>query len=186
MSNGQRLAYIRVSTVEQNIDRQLHGHDFDEKFVDKCTGSNTNRVSLDALKTHCRKGDSVHVHSIDRLARNLVDLLGLINFFVDKGVSVEFYKEGLVFTGEDNPFQNLQLQIIGSCAEFERSMINARIREGIQVRKSKGLPVGRKSVVDDNMRKRIIKADDDGVSKTEIANHEGVGRATVYRVLSKT
>lgn len=185
MSNGQRLAYIRVSTTEQNTDRQLHGLVFDEKFIDKCTGSNSDRVSLNSLKTHCRKGDSVHVHSIDRLARNLADLLGLIEYFIKKGVSVEFHKEGLLFTGEDNPFQKLQLQIIGSCAEFERSMINARIREGIQARRDKGLSVGRKSVVDDEMRKRIIKADDDGVSKTEIAKLEGVGRATVYRVLSK-
>lgn len=185
MNNGQRLAYIRVSTAEQNIDRQLHGIEFDEKFVDKCTGSNTDRASLAALKVHCRKGDSVHVHSIDRLARNLADLLGLITFFTEKGVSVEFYKEGLVFTGEDNPFQKLQLQIIGSCAEFERSMINARIREGIQARKDKGLSVGRKSVVDDDMRMRIVEADKNGMTKTEISKQEGIGRATVYRVLSK-
>lgn len=185
MSKGQRLGYIRVSTAEQNIDRQLHGLDFDEVFVDKCTGSNSDRVALNNLKTHCRKGDSVFVHSIDRLARNLADLLGLVTYFTEKGVSVEFSKEGLTFTGEDNPFQKLQLQIIGSCAEFERSMINARIREGIQARRDKGLSVGRKSVVDDEMRTKILESDESGMSKTEIAKMYGIGRATVYRVLSK-
>ncbi len=122
--------------------------------------------------------------SIDRLARNLADLLQLVQFFVDKGVALHFMKESLAFTGEDNPFQNLQLQIIGSVAQFEREMIRSRQREGIAARKAKGLPVGRKSVVSNAMRRDIVIASTEGVTKTEIAKKFGIGRATVYRVLS--
>ncbi|MFC3033589.1 recombinase family protein [Pseudoalteromonas fenneropenaei] len=183
MSNGQRLAYIRCSTVEQNTDRQLIGLEFDEVFIDKCSGSSAERPALKQLKSHSRKGDSLYCHSIDRLARNLVDLLQLIKWFTSKGIDVHFVSEGLSFTGEANPFQELQLQILGSCAQFERSMILARQKEGIAARKAKGLPVGRKSVVDEVMRQGIIQADRDGVSKSEIAKTFGIGRATVYRVL---
>ena len=184
MNTGQKLAYIRVSSIDQNTDRQLAGKDFDETFTDKCSGGSTKRDELNRLKAHCRKGDAIYCHSIDRLARNLQDLLILVEYFLSKGVEVHFDKEKLSFTGEENPFQNLQLQIIGSCAEFERSMIRARQREGIAARKAKGLPVGRKSVVDDDMRQRINQASSEGVSKTEIAKMFGIGRATVYRVLA--
>ncbi len=185
MSKGQKLAYIRVSSIDQNTDRQLAGMEFDETFTDKCSGSTAKREALTQLKSHCRKGDSLYCHSIDRLARNLSDLLLLVEFFIDKGVDVHFEKESLSFTGEDNPFQKLQLQIIGSCAEFERAMIRARQREGIATRKAKGLPVGRKSVVSDKMRKGIIQASSKGVTKTDIAKQFGIGRATVYRILER-
>jgi len=185
MSKGQKLAYIRVSSIDQNTDRQLAGMEFDEIFTDKCSGSSTKRTSLSQLKSHCRKGDAIYCHSIDRLARNLSDLLVLVNYFVDKSVDIHFVKESLVFNGEDNHFQNLQLQMIGACAEFERSMIRARQREGIAARKAKGLPVGRKSVVSKKMQQEILQASSKGITKTEIAKQFGIGRATVYRVIDK-
>ncbi len=185
MIKGQKLAYIRVSSIDQNTDRQLARMDFDEVFTDKCSGSSTKREGLSQLKSHCRKGDAIYCHSIDRLARNLSDLLNLVSTFIDQGVDIHFVKESLSFTGEDNPFQKLQLQIIGSCAEFERAMIRARQREGIAARKAKGLPVGRKSVVNDEMKRGILKASSDGVTKTEIAKMFRIGRATVYRVLER-
>ncbi len=185
MSIGQKLAYIRVSSIDQNTVRQLAGMEFDETFTDKCSGSSTKREALSQLKLHCRKGDAVYCHSIDRLARNLSDLLKLVEFFIDKGVEIHFVKESLSFTGKDNPIQKMQLQIIGSVAEFERSMIRARQREGIAARKAKGLPVGRKSIVSDKMQQQIIKASSKGITKTEIAKSFGIGRATVYRVLER-
>jgi DNA invertase Pin-like site-specific DNA recombinase len=185
MNAKHKLAYIRVSSVDQNTERQLADMEFDETFTDKCSGSTVQRDALIRLKVHCRKCDAVYVHSIDRLARNLADLQILVQFFVDKGVEIHFVKESLSFTGEDNPFQNLQLQIIGSCAEFERAMIRARQREGIAARKAKGLPVGRKSVVSDDMRDGILKAAKGGTTKAAIAKEFGIGRATVYRVLDK-
>ena len=77
---------------------------------------------------YLRDGDTLHVHSIDRFARNLQDLLTLISDLTSRAVTVQFHKEGLIFTGEDSPFQRLQLQIIGSVAEFERAMIRERQR----------------------------------------------------------
>ena len=70
------LAYIRVSTTDQNTDRQLSdsGLSFKKQFIDRCSGGTTNRPAIEDLKEYAREGDTIHVHSIDRLARNLVDL----------------------------------------------------------------------------------------------------------------
>ncbi|NMU53113.1 recombinase family protein, partial [Vibrio parahaemolyticus] len=91
------IAYLRVSTTDQNTDRQLtdSGITFDKSFTDKCSGGSTKRPALEALKDYVREGDTIHVHSIDRLARNLVDLKQLINDWTSQGVSVRFHKENL-------------------------------------------------------------------------------------------
>lgn len=91
----QTIAYVRVSTADQNTERQLDGLAFDRTFTDKCSGSTTDRPALKQLKEHVREGDTVVVHSIDRMARNLEDLLELINYFSSKGVQIRFIKESM-------------------------------------------------------------------------------------------
>ena len=141
---GKNVGYIRVSTAEQNTARQLEGVALDKTFEDKCSGKDANRPALQACLEFLREGDTLHVHSIDRLARNLQDLLSVIENLNKHSISIVFHKEGLTFTGGEDPFQRLQLQIIGAVAQFERSMIKERQREGIAIAKAAGKYTGRK------------------------------------------
>jgi DNA invertase Pin-like site-specific DNA recombinase len=104
---GQQIGYKRVSTVDQNTNRQLEGISIDKVFEDKSSGKNTARPQLQAALKFCREGDTLVVHSMDRLARNLTDLRLLVKDLTDRGVAVQFIKESLTFTGEDSPMANL-------------------------------------------------------------------------------
>ena len=100
-----KVAYRRVSTVQQNTARQLDGMAFDKEFTDKCSGKDRLRPELAAALAFCRQGDTLTVHSMDRLARNVIDFLGLVKELTDKGVTVEFmHPSHLVFSpGEEEP-----------------------------------------------------------------------------------
>src|SRR5271163_4880836 len=106
---GQLIGYIRVSTIEQNTTRQLEGLTLDRVFTDKASGKDTQRPQLTELIAFAREGDSVLVHSMDRLARNLDDLRKIVLTLTKRGVKVQFLKEGLHFNGEDSPMANLLL-----------------------------------------------------------------------------
>ena len=182
------LAYKRVSSVDQNHDRQLHGMDFDYVWIDKCSGSTKNRPELNRMLSESaslRKGDVLHVHSIDRLARNLKDLITMINDINQRGVSIKFHKENLEFTMEkDNPMQNLMLQIMGACAEFERSLIKERQMEGIRAAKLKGKRFGRPITITDEVKQQIVDQVKRGLPKTEVAKNHGISRTKVYQILN--
>ena len=115
---GQRVGYVRVSAFDQNAERQLDGVAVDRTFLDKKSGKNVDREQLDAMMAFVRQGDTVVVHSMDRLARNLDDLRRIVQTLTDKGVHIEFIKESLSFTGEDSPMANLMLSVMGAFAEF--------------------------------------------------------------------
>ena len=100
---GQRVGYVRVSSADQNPDRQLDGVLVERIFVDQASGKDAQRPELEALLLYVRPDDTVVVHSMDRLARNLGDLLHLVQSLTARGVAVEFLKEHLVLTGEDAP-----------------------------------------------------------------------------------
>src|SRR3984885_10031061 len=140
----KRVGYIRVSSVDQNTERQLEGQDLDKVFTDKASGKDTNRPQLQAALDYIREGDVLVVHSMDRLARNLDDLRRMVLDLTGKGVHVQFIKENLTFTGEESPMSNLLLSLLGAVAEFERSMIRERQREGIELAKKRGVYRGRK------------------------------------------
>lgn len=175
-----KVGYQRVSTVDQNLDRQeLEGAD--KTFSDKISGATRERPALDDLIQFVRSGDEVIVHSIDRLARDLRDLQDIIQTLNEKGVSVAFIKERLVFSGDaDDAFSKLQLQMMGAFAEYERNIIKIRQAEGIAKAKERGVYKGRKKTADDN---RIRKMKSAGHGATEIAETLGVSRMTVYRAL---
>jgi hypothetical protein len=109
---GQRVGYVRVSTLDQNEKRQLEGQLLDRVVTDKASGRDTARPQLTELLRFAREGDTVVVHSMDRLARNLDDRRALVRGLTRKGVRLEFDKESLVFTGEDSPTANLMLSVI--------------------------------------------------------------------------
>lgn len=177
-----KVGYARVSTVDQNLDRQeLDGAD--KIFSDKISGATRERPALDELMQFVRSGDEVIVHSIDRLARDLRDLQDIIQQLNDMGVSVSFIKERLVFSGDaDDAFSKLQLQMMGAFAEYERNIIKIRQAEGIAKARERGVYKGRKKRTDDN---RIRKMKSEGHGPTEISETLGVSRMTVYRALKQ-
>ena len=177
------VGYIRVSSVSQNADRQLDGVITEKNFEDKCSGSTTDRPQLKQCIEFIREGDTLHVHSIDRLARNLEDLLRLIRQITGKGVTLHFHKEGMSFSqGNSNPLQKLQLEVMGAVAEFERCLILERQREGIAIAKAQGKYKGgkRKKIVEfeskyKDYKNRIIP------SKTALAKELKISRPTLDR-----
>ena len=179
-----RVGYRRVSTIEQNLDRQDLG-DVERVFEDKASGKDTDRTELQEMMAYVREGDEVVVYSIDRLARDLRDLQSIITQLNDKGVSIQFLSERLVFRGSsDDAFAKLQLQMMGAFAEFERNIIRKRQAEGIAKAKAKGVYENRKrsKKVSD---KRIAELRADGLNNTEIADYLGVSRMTVHRSLKR-
>lgn len=136
---GQRIGYIGVSTFDQNPERQLEGVKVDRAFTDKASSKDVKRPQLEALMSFARTGDTVAVHSMDRLARNLDDLRRIVQALTQRGVHIEFVKEHLSFTGEDSPMANLMLSVMGAFAEFERFLIRERQREGIALAKQRGV-----------------------------------------------
>jgi DNA invertase Pin-like site-specific DNA recombinase len=180
---GQRVGYIRVSTIDQNADRQLEGVELDRTFTDKASGKDAKRPQLEALLAFVREGDTVLVHSMDRLARNLDDLRRIVQTLTKRGIRIEFLKEGLTFTGEDSPMAILLLSVMGAFAEFERSLIRERQREGINLAKSRGVYRGRKKSLSDDqvskMKDRILS----GEKKAIVARRLGISRETLYQYL---
>ena len=179
-ANTQSLGYIRVSTYEQNTERQLEGIELDMRFEDKLSGKSIERPSLQALIKHARKGDVVHCHDISRMARNVKDLILLIDTFIANGVTVKFHKESLVFKPDSkDPMQTLMLQMLGSVYEFERSMMLERQKEGIAIAKKKGVYKGRPTSVS---RTDIMAELNQGTSIRKTAAKLGCGSTTVTRV----
>lgn len=141
--SGKRVGYIRVSSFDQNTERQLEAIQLDKKFIDKASGKDINRAAFTELLNYVREDDLVIVHSMDRLARNLDDLRQIVQNLTLKKVQVQFIKESLTFTGEDLPMSQLLLSVMGAFAEFERSLIKERQKEGIAIAKNKGVYKGR-------------------------------------------
>lgn len=180
---GQRIGYIRVSTLDQNPERQLDNINVDRIFTDKASGKDTKRPELDALMCFVRTGDTVVVHSMDRLARNLDDLRHIVQLLTQRGVRIEFVKEQLSFTGEDSPIANLMLSIMGAFAEFERSLIKERQREGIALAKQRGAYRGRKKSLSDIEKMKLLDRIQRGDKKAQVARDFGISRETLYQYL---
>jgi DNA invertase Pin-like site-specific DNA recombinase len=185
-NNGHDVGYIRVSSFSQNTDRQLDGISLEKTFEEKASAKDAKRPVLQDCIGYLRSGDCLHVHSIDRLARNLMDLQKIVNTLNDKGVSVTFHKENLTFTGSnDNPMNKLMLQMMGAFAEFERALIKERQREGIAQAKKAGKQIGRKRALSDDQVAEIEKRVDAGEAKSKLAMEYGVSRQTLYSALAK-
>ena len=177
-----RVGYKRVSSIDQNLDRQDLG-DVERAFEEKVSGKDTNRAALQEMLGFVREGDEVVVFSIDRLARALRDLKSIIQQMNDKGVAVSFLSERLTFTGKaDDAFSRLQLQMMGAFAEFERNITRKRQAEGIAKAKERGVYKGRKKQVSDT---KIVELKSKGYGVTEIAEEMGINRVTVYRALKR-
>jgi len=179
---GQNIGYIRVSSEGQNTARQLDGIKLDIEYTDTMTGSIRNRPQLEECLSYIRKGDTLHVHSIDRLARNLRDLQEIIDGLVCKGVTVKFHSENLTFTGDDSPMNRLTLQMMGAFAEFERTITRTRQREGIDTAKKEGKHLGRPKL-DKKLKGEAEKLKSSGLSVSEISKQMNLSRPSIYKLL---
>ena len=174
------IGYIRVSTVEQNTARQLDGLALDKVYTDKCSGKDTDRPQLKVMLEHLREGDTVHVHDISRMARNVGNLLDLVESLRNRGVTLKFHKENMTFTPDKNdPMQELMLTMLGGLYQFERSMILERQREGIAIAKAEGKYKGRPKSID---RERVKQMLEDGISIRKIAAQLNISPSTVQAV----
>ena len=154
------FGYIRVSTVGQNTDRQLRDLNLPSEalYIDHVSGKDTNRPELQHLLKALRPGDIVHVHSLDRLARNLKDLMSLLDQIRNKGVEVRFHKENLTLSPDSNNLVSmLFVQIFGALAEWELALQKERQAEGIAAARKLGKPLGRPTTVTQE-QKEAVKA----------------------------
>ncbi|GAC1502224.1 MAG: recombinase family protein [Pseudarthrobacter sp.] len=180
---GQTFGYVRVSSLDQNTNRQLDGEQLDRVFTDQASGKDQNRPQLDALIDFARDGDTVLVHSMDRLARNLDDLRAIVRRLTEKEVQVRFVKENLTFTGEDTAMATFLLSVMGAFAEFERALIRERQREGITLAKKAGAYKGRGKALNAGQAADLVRRAAAGEAKAALAREFGVSRQTVYQYL---
>jgi len=181
---GQKVGYKRVSTVDQNSERQLEGVELDRVFSEQASGKDTNRPQLQSCMAYLREGDALLVHSMDRLARNVEDMLRIVRELNHKGVSVQFMKENMVFASHsEDPRSMLMMTMLAAFAQFERSLIRERQREGIAIAKTKGKYKGRKPALNTEqitqMRERIAT----GVAKAKVAREFKISRETLYQYI---
>ena len=184
MGRGQRVGYIRVSSVGQNPARQLDGAELDRVFTDTVSGKSAARPQLQAMLACVRDGDTVIVHSMDRLARNLDDLRRLVRELTGRGVAVQFVTEQLTFTAEDSPMATLLLSVLGAFAEFERALNRERQLEGIALAKARGAYAGRKPSLTSGQAEALRARAAAGEPKAALAREFGISRQTLYSYLS--
>lgn len=182
---GKRIGYVRVSTVDQNPDRQLSGISLDKKFIEYASGTTIKRPQLESMMDYVREDDIVMVHSMDRLARNTRDLLSLVDVLIRRKVEIRFIKENLIFNGHESAISKLLLMMMASIAEFEHALIEERRNEGIAIAKAAGKYKGGKLKLDftklEILRQKLKTRD----PKTKIAKDMGISRFTLYRYLER-
>ena len=184
---GQKIGYARVSSKDQNLDRQLAALKKEKVFrvfTDTVSGSSTQRPGLDGALNYVRAGDQLIVVSMDRLARSLIDLHRLVDELTERGVSVKFLKEGQTYSLDSSPVAKLMLGLLGSVAEFERSIIRERQAEGIAKAKARGVYKGRAKVLNEEQVAQAREWVGAGIPKAEVARRLGIGRTTLYKYLA--
>ena len=180
------VGYRRVSSTDQSLERQDLGVT-DKVFEDKASGASTDRPGLADLLAYIREGDTLRVHSTDRLARSLHDLLALLDSLTAQGVRVEFVKEGMVFDpAATDPYQRCLFQVMGSFAELERSLIRARQAEGIALAKERKVYKGRKPALTSGEVATLRERRALGVPVARLMKDYGVAKGTVQAALAGT
>ena len=180
------IGYIRVSTADQNLDRQreaLEKHDIERWYEEKISGKDTNRPQLQEMLRFAREGDTIYVHDFSRLARSTKDLLEIVERLSEEKISIVSIKENL---DSSTPTGKLMLTMIGAIDEFERTIMLERQREGIEVAKRKGVYKGRKQIElpgDFNLYYEAWTRHE--VTKSGIAKALGVSRPTVDRFIQE-
>lgn len=179
------VAYIRVSTIEQNEQRQLEAmkrYPIERWFIEKISAKDTNRPRLQEMLDFVRDGDTVHIHDFSRLARSVKDLLEVVERLNAKGVALVSNKESV---DSSTPTGKLMLTMIGAIAEFERGNLLERQREGIAIAKREGAYKGRKAVCVPNFEQHYARYMRREISKSALAKELGVSRPTLDRLIAE-
>ena len=176
------IGYVRVSTAAQNTDRQLAHIKLDRVFMEKLSAKTIERPEWLSCKSFCREGDTLHIHSLDRVCRSGAgDAVSIVEEMTSKGVSIVFHKEELTFNQKLSAAQRGVLSILAAISQMERELINERRLEGIEAAKQKGKYAGRPTV---NVSKdEILNLLSTGLTREQAAKQLGIGVATIYRKL---
>jgi DNA invertase Pin-like site-specific DNA recombinase len=182
-----KVAYVRVSTEEQNEARQVEALEMqriDKWYVEKISGKDTNRPQLQAMLDYVREGDTVYVHDFSRLARSTKDLLSIVEKLKVKGVHIVSNKENI---DSSTPTGMLMLTMIGAIAEFERQNMLERQREGIAIAKREGkFKGGQVKKIDDKMwnqcYNRYMQRE---LTKAAFAKTLNISRPTLDKILKE-
>lgn len=181
-----KIGYIRVSTADQNLDRQrdaLKKYDIDRWFEEKLSGKDTNRPALQEMLRFAREGDTIYVHDFSRLARSTKDLLDIVENLTEQKIAIVSIKENL---DSSTPTGKLMLTMIGAIDEFERTIMLERQREGIEIAKRKGVYKGRKKIAfPEGFGKYYDAWTRHEINKTGIAIALDVSRPTVDRFIKE-
>ena len=177
------IAYVRVSTEEQNEARQLEAlkkYNIEKWFTEKVSGKNTNRPQLQAMIEFAREGDTIYIHDFSRLARSTKDLLDIVEQMTAKGIHLVSNKESI---NTSTPQGKLMLTMIGAIYEFERTNMLERQREGIDIAKSKGVYKGRKAVEVPDFDIHYKRYMNREISKSKLAAELNISRPTLDRLI---
>lgn len=180
------MAYLRVSSVDQNVERQRAAvGQVDKVFEDYASGGSRKRPKLDDMLGYIRNGDQVRVASMDRLARSVIDLNQLTEEIRSKGAQLVFVSENLTYSpGDSDPYAQFQMHLLGAVAQLERSLIRERQAEGIAQAKAAGKYLGRAQALTPTEIETARNQIADGVPKAKVARRLKVSRSTLYRVLA--
>lgn len=179
-----RIAYIRVSSIDQNEQRQIEAmqkYEIEKWFIEKISAKDTNRSKLQELLEFVREGDTVHIHDFSRLARSTKDLLDIVELLNSKNVTLVSNKEAV---DSSTPTGKLMLTMIGAINEFERTNLLERQREGIAIAKRNGIYKGRKPVSIPNFEMHYSKYLSREISKTQLAKELGISRPTLDKIIA--
>jgi DNA invertase Pin-like site-specific DNA recombinase len=185
-ATGHLIGYARVSTDAQEAQLQLDALEAagcSRIFIDKASGKNAERQELKAALDYLRGGDSLCVWKLDRFARSLIDLVGMVDELAERGIGFKVLTGALANIDPNTPDGRLMLQVIGAMAEFERSLIRERTKAGLEAAKAQGRTGGRPTVINDDMLTAAKARKGKGESVSAIAKALGVSRATLYRYL---
>lgn len=177
------LAYVRVSTVEQNEERQIEAlkkFNIEKWFTEKVSGKNMNRPKLQEMLDFCREGDTIYIHDFSRLARSTKDLLDIVERLKEKGVHLVSNKENI---DSSTPQGKLMLTMIAAIYEFERENMLERQREGIAIAKREGKFKGRKPLELDDFDKYYELYISRQITKSEMARKLNISRPTLDKMI---
>lgn len=183
------VAYARVSTEEQNLDRQLdqliqYGVDKRNIYMEKVTGTKREREQLNKMINELQEGDTVIISDLTRISRSTKDLLEIVSSIKDKGASIKSIKDTWLDTTSNNPYNDFLLTVMSGLSQLERDLISQRTKEGLASAKARGRNGGRPSK--QNEKKDVVIAlADSGMRIADIVKQTGLSRSTVNRILGK-
>ncbi len=178
-----QIAYIRVSSIDQNEQRQIEAmqrYNIEKWFIEKVSGKDTNRPKLKEMLDFAREGDTIHIHDFSRLARSTKDLLDIVELLNSKGITLISNKENI---DSSTPTGKLMLTMIGAINEFERTNLLERQREGIIIAKRNGKYKGRKAVSIPDFDKHYRRYISREISKSELAKELNISRPTLDKLI---